>query len=107
MRPSPLLEITRKEVPEGWLFGVVVRDESNGTESRHSVSLSKKDGLRLCGGSEIPPEELVRRAFVFLLEREPKESILRVFDLTVISRYFPEFEAAILRSLNAGEPPSP
>jgi hypothetical protein len=30
--------------------------------------------------------------FQFLLEREPKESILRRFDVTVISRYFPEFE---------------
>jgi hypothetical protein len=27
-----------------------------------------------------------------LLDREPKESILRRFDVTVISRYFPEFE---------------
>jgi len=27
-----------------------------------------------------------------LLDREPKESILRRFDVTEISRYFPEFE---------------
>jgi hypothetical protein len=27
-----------------------------------------------------------------LLDREPKESILGSFDVTVISRYFPEFE---------------
>ena len=30
--------------------------------------------------------------YCFLLEREPKESILRSFDLTVISRYFAEYE---------------
>ena len=30
--------------------------------------------------------------FHFLLDREPKELILQRFDVTVISRYFPEFE---------------
>ena len=35
------------------------------------------------------PEDLVRASFAFLLEREPSESILREFDLTVIGRYFP------------------
>jgi hypothetical protein len=41
----------------------------------------------------------VRKSFLFLLEREPKESILRSFDLTVISRYFPEYEREITRRL--------
>jgi hypothetical protein len=39
----------------------------------------------------------VRACFDFLLEREPKESILRSFDVTVIGRYFPEFETTIRR----------
>jgi hypothetical protein len=37
----------------------------------------------------------VEESFRFLLEREPKESILRRFNLTVISRYFPEYEREI------------
>ena len=37
-------------------------------------------------------EELLRRSFEFLLAREPKESILPSFDLSVIGRYFPEYE---------------
>jgi len=41
------------------------------------------------------PEELVRKSFEFLLEREPKESILREFEITVISRYFPYYETEI------------
>jgi hypothetical protein len=41
----------------------------------------------------------VRRSFEFLLEREPKESILARFDLSVISRYFPEYEDEIKRRL--------
>ena len=43
------------------------------------------------------PEELVRRSFEFLLERESKESILREFDLSVIQRYFPDYDEAISR----------
>jgi hypothetical protein len=38
------------------------------------------------------PERCLEAAFRFLLDREPKESILSRFDVTVISRYFPEFE---------------
>ena len=45
------------------------------------------------------PEELIRKSFEFLLEHEPKESILSRFDLTVISRYFPEYEGEIKKRL--------
>ena len=38
---------------------------------------------------------LVERSFEFLLEREPNTSILSQFDLSVIQRYFPEYEGAI------------
>jgi hypothetical protein len=38
------------------------------------------------------PARCLEAAFRFLLDREPKESILRRFDVTAISRYFPEFE---------------
>lgn len=40
------------------------------------------------------PEELLRRSFEFLLEREPKESILAKFELPDIARYFPDYEEA-------------
>jgi len=40
-------------------------------------------------------EELVRRSFDFLLECEPKESILSSIDLRVITHYFPDYEAKI------------
>jgi hypothetical protein len=35
-----------------------------------------------------------------LLDREPKESILRRFDVTAISRYFPEFGREMPRYLS-------
>lgn len=43
------------------------------------------------------PIALVRRSFEFLLAREPKESILRSFGLSVIGRHFPEYEREIRR----------
>ena len=54
---------------------------------------------RLYGGTERVvynlTEQLVRRSFDFLLEREPNTSILRQFELPVIARYFPEYERVI------------
>ena len=67
-------------------------------ETRHHVTMSRDTYERLTGG-ESTPEQCVEAAFAFLLEREPKESILRRFDLTVISRYFPEFEREFPRYL--------
>jgi hypothetical protein len=37
-------------------------------------------------------EELVARSFAFLLEREPAGSILKSFELSAITRYFPEYD---------------
>jgi hypothetical protein len=65
-----------------------------GSESTHHVTVKQDDYMRLTGG-KMEPEELVRHSFEFLLEREPKESILGRFDLSVIGRYFPEFEREI------------
>jgi hypothetical protein len=43
-------------------------------------------------GWQETPEELIRSSFRFLLEREPKESIMHAFDIEVIGHYFPEWE---------------
>lgn len=65
-----------------------------GAHSTHLVTLDPAYHARLTGGA-VAPEELIRRSFEFLLEREPKESILTSFDLPVITRYFPEYERDI------------
>ena len=44
---------------------------------------------------KITKEELIKKSFKFLLEREPKESIFPRFDLRIINQYFPEFEEEI------------
>ena len=76
-----------------------VRVTESGTETSHDVTISLGDYARLTN-CKVEPEELVRRSFEFLLEREPKESILTRFDLSVISRYFPEYEREIKRRLS-------
>ena len=45
-------------------------------------------------------ERLVRETFAFLLEREPRSSILARFDLPVVKRYFPEYPAEMRRRLS-------
>jgi hypothetical protein len=46
-------------------------------------------------GGKISKEELIKKSFEFLLEREPKESIIPRFNLRVINQYFPEFKEEI------------
>jgi hypothetical protein len=77
---------------DGWLCQVGIDGE--GSESRHSVTLTRADFQRLASNGETP-ESLVRRSIDFLLARESKEQILKSFALTDISRYFPEFEREI------------
>jgi hypothetical protein len=85
------IEVTPAGDGEPLEFAVVVSDASG--HSRHHVSMSRSTATRLAGGST--PERCVEAAFRFLLDREPKESILGDFDVTVISRYFPEFESRL------------
>jgi hypothetical protein len=84
------------ETSDGWAFDVTVSEA--GGQSTHRVTMSRHVHERLAGEA-CAPDELVRRSFEFLLEREPKESILREFDVTVISRYFPEYEAEIRKRI--------
>lgn len=81
----------------GWTCTVQVT-EPNG-QTRHTVVISRNDFDRLTAGKQTTPEELVRKSFEFLLEREPKHHILRQFELPTISRYFPEFPAEIQKKL--------
>jgi len=90
------IDVRPTDHDHGYEFDVTVR-EGRG-ETHHRVTVSWDDYDRLAG-EESTPEALVTESFRFLLEREPKESILRSFDLTVISRYFPEYEREIRRRL--------
>ena len=92
-----MIEVRRIAEDDPLDFEVVVRE--GGGETRHHVTMSRETCHRLTGGKHTP-ERCVQAAFRFLLDREPKESILGSFDLTVISRYFPEFDREIPRYLS-------
>jgi hypothetical protein len=83
----------------GWLCDVQVGLDGNTT--RHAVRVAAADLARLAPGAT-DPTELVRRSFDFLLARESPRSILRSFELTDISRYFPEFEDTIAPGSHPG-----
>jgi len=87
------ISVESSETADGWRFDVRVAD--GGSESGHEVTLSRAGRDRIARGAD--PEQLVQESFAFLLKREPKESILASFDLTVIARYFPEYERAMAR----------
>jgi len=88
------MEVKKKAEGE---YEVTVREGSSATT--HRVTLRAADWHSLCKG-RVTPEELVRRSFEFLLEREPKEAILREFDLPVIAKYFPEYPRKIGKLLS-------
>jgi hypothetical protein len=79
----------------GWTCRVVIRDGDRAV-STHDVRVTVADLARLDPGA-VEPSALVERSFAFLLEREPPTSILRAFDLSVIGRYFPDYEPEIRR----------
>jgi bifunctional DNA-binding transcriptional regulator/antitoxin component of YhaV-PrlF toxin-antitoxin module len=80
----------------GGVYRVEVRQGAVSTEHRVTVPAAMLDDLGLEG---IDETTLVQESFAFLLEREPPTSILSQFDLPVIARYFPEYEAEIRRRL--------
>jgi hypothetical protein len=71
---------------------VVTVDEGT-SSTTHTVTVWPSDIERYAPGVE--PADLIEASFEFLLAREPKESILRSFELPAIERYFPEYPTAM------------
>lgn len=80
----------------GTYFVTVSESDS---ETKHRVQV-KDDYARSLTGGKADVKTLLTRSFEFLLEREPKETILPHFDLTAIERFFPGYEAEIKKRLN-------
>lgn len=87
-----MIKVERKTDKE---FSVVV--EEGDTKTEHIVSLDDEYYKDLTQ-RKISKEELIRKSFEFLLEREAKESILSRFNLKIINNYFSEFEKEIRAS---------
>lgn len=87
-----MVTVNAKKQNDGWICDVAV--DHAGERTRHTVAVTESD-LDRWGHGEV--EDLVRRSFDFLLRREPPSSILKRFDLSVIQRYFPEYDREIRR----------
>jgi hypothetical protein len=83
---------------DGGVYDVTVNEGSSATH--HEVTVWPSDIERYAPGAE--PTALVAASFEFLLEREPKEAILRRIELPVIERYFPEFVRVIRSRVEGG-----
>ena len=73
-------------------FLVTIEEKSSSSE--HTVTVDDDYYQNLTAG-KTTKEELIKRSFEFLLEREPKESILSKFNLRIIKKYFLEYEQKI------------
>ena len=74
-------------------FKVTVEEQ---TTTTHTVTVEPSYHKKLTS-NRVSVEDLVKKSFEFLLERESNSSILRTFELPVIGRYFPEYEGTIAR----------
>ncbi len=74
---------------EEWLVTVAAA-----STTQHRVRVEAAD-IRRLGQAKFSARELLDASFRFLLEREANTAILDSFDLTLISRYFPEYEAEL------------
>ena len=64
------------------------------TVTTHLVTLSDEVHKNLTN-EKVTKEELLDFSSKFLLDREPNTSILSSFELTVISRYFSDYEKSV------------
>ncbi|MDP6387890.1 MAG: hypothetical protein QGG63_01270 [Candidatus Pacebacteria bacterium] len=79
----------KSESEEKWVFSVEIEGMC------YEVTVDREYWEKLTS-REVKPSELVRKSFEFLLDKEPKEAILKKFNLKQISTYFPEYEKKIL-----------
>ncbi len=69
------------------------------TVTTHFVTLSDEVHNNLTN-DKVTKEELLDFSFKFLLDREPNTSIMSSFKLTVISRYFSDYEKSVKKWCN-------
>lgn len=89
-----MAKITVTKLSEDQLMKFRVLVEEKDSQTEHSVSLNRADYFRITSG-KAAPEKLIQQSFEYLLEQEPKESILASFDFNVIGQYFPKFPKEI------------
>ena len=89
----PKITVAPRE--EDWYL-VTVREGE--TSTTHQVHLTP-EYLARYATPQTSPEQLLHASFEFLLQHEPKESILPSFELPLIEQYFPNYPSQIRNQL--------
>ena len=88
-RPMTTIDVRCSPIADGVACAVVVTDDTGSSSFEVTASdVAFADHVRL-----------VRETFEFLLEREPRTAILPKFDLSVVRRYFPDYDDEIARRM--------
>lgn len=91
-----MVEVHAEARGEDWLCDVAV--DQSGWRTRHVVTVRRADLERWAHGTAREDvESLVAKSFDFLLERELPSAILATFDLSVIQRYFADYDRTFRR----------
>jgi hypothetical protein len=99
MAENPTTKLTIKKINNNQ-FEVEIREGDEGT--RHTVHINESTIEKFSYGHQA--EKLIETSFLFLLEREPKVSILGSFDLEIIEKFFPEYSSEMKRRLSTEKP---
>ena len=79
-----------------WTYYVeITESDGSGSKTTHQVTMDKDYYMDLTERGRIIPEEFIKKSFEFLLDREPRNSILQQFDIAQINDYFPEYKTEI------------
>ena len=87
-QPAESIAVDCRPSADGWTCNVTVGSGDDSTE--HVVTVSREEIERLAPGAT-EPDALVEASFGYLLEHEPKESILSSFGIRTIASYFPSY----------------
>lgn len=71
--------------------GLVSKENTHAFTVEVSVDYYQEISKERCS-----PEDLVKKSFLFLLDKEPPESILREFELKTIENFFPEYKEKVM-----------
>ncbi|MEX0650029.1 MAG: hypothetical protein WD200_03445 [Candidatus Andersenbacteria bacterium] len=83
----------KEKLADGWEFEVLVGE---GPDTTTHLVILEQEYWELFSEVYDTPEELLQASFEFLLQREPKESILPEFSLSEITTHFPEYQDEVL-----------
>jgi hypothetical protein len=92
---APLPTVSCDPTDGGWRCSVTIGEGAGATV--HEVLVDRATLDDLAPGAT--PEVLVAASIAFLLEREPREAIMRSFELPIIARFFGDYPDEIRRRL--------